>query len=102
MAVQKIRAVLIRKSLAAIYTATLLFISSSLAVALNTAYGSERTGWISSILALSGGLFLFAASALLHYESRYNLLFINRHIDFIASLPEAAADSSAAPSNRTT
>lgn len=102
LAVQKIRAVLIRKSLAALYTATLLFISSSLAVALNTAYGSERTGWISSILALSGGLFLFAASALLLYESRYNLLFINRHIDFIASLPEAAADSSASPSNRTT
>jgi len=103
LALQKIRAVLIRKSLATLYTATLLFIGSSLAVALNAAYGSDRTGWISSLLALSGGLFLFAASALLLYESRYNLLFINRHIDFIASLPEAAADSSSAtPCNRTT
>ena len=79
---QRIRAGLIQKSLAALYTATLLFIATSLAVALNQAYGSNRTSWIPTLLALAGGLFLFAASALLLYESRYNLRFIQQHLDF--------------------
>jgi uncharacterized protein DUF2721 len=79
---QRIRAGLIQKSLAALYTATLLFIATSLAVALNLAYGSNRTSWIPTLLALAGGLFLFAASALLLYESRYNLRFIQQHLDF--------------------
>jgi uncharacterized protein DUF2721 len=79
----RLRAGLIQKSLAALYTATLLFIATSLAVALNLAYGDRGTSWIPTILALAGGLFLFVASALLLYESRYNLRFIQQHLNFI-------------------
>ena len=86
---QKTRAWLIQKSMAALYTATVLFVASSLAIALNVAYGNEETSWLPSGLALLGGLFLLAASVLLLYESRYNLRFIERHIDFIAFLEES-------------
>ncbi|MBI1921168.1 MAG: DUF2721 domain-containing protein [Geobacter sp.] len=85
---QRTRAHLIQRSLAALYTATALFIASSLAIALNVAYGSSETSWIPTIIALMGGLFLFAASALLLYESRYNLKFINSYLDFVESLLE--------------
>lgn len=84
--IQQIRASLIQKALSALYTATALFIAASLAIALNVAYGGPDTTWIPTALALAGGLFLFAASALLLYESRYNLTFINRHIQFIKYL----------------
>ena len=83
LARQRIRTTLLQRSLAALYTATALFIASSLAIALNVAFGSPETSWIPTAIALTGGLFLFAASALLLYESRYNLKFINSHIDFI-------------------
>jgi hypothetical protein len=86
--IQRVRAALIQKALAALYTATALFVAASLAIAFNVAYGSPETSWIPTAIALAGGLFLFAASALLLYESRYNLKFINRHIDFIAALPD--------------
>ena len=83
LSTQRIRAALIQKALASLYIATALFISSSLAIALNVAYGGQETTWIPIIIALSGGLFLFAASAILIYESRYNLRFVNRHLDFV-------------------
>lgn len=83
---QRVRAALMQKSLAALYTATTLFIASSLAIAITTAYGTPDTSWIATFIALLGGLFLLAASALLLYESRHNLTFINRHIDFITFL----------------
>jgi hypothetical protein len=86
---QRTRAWLIQKAMAALYTATVLFVASSLAIALNVAYGSEETAWLPSGLALLGGLFLLAASVLLLYESRYNLRFIERHIDFIAFLEDS-------------
>jgi hypothetical protein len=86
---QRVRAWLIQKAMAALYTATVLFVASSLAIALNVAYGSAETVWLPSGLALLGGLFLLAASVLLLYESRYNLRFIERHIDFIAFLEES-------------
>lgn len=86
VAKQRIRAALIQKAMAALYTATALFIAVSLAIALNVAYGRQETSWIPTAIALLGGLFLFAASAILLYESRYNLRFINRHIDFIEFL----------------
>jgi hypothetical protein len=85
---QRVRAALIQKALAALYTATALFIAASLAIALNVAFGSSDTSWIATAIALLGGLFLFAASAILIYESRYNLKFINRHIDFIEFLQD--------------
>lgn len=88
--VQRIRAGVVQKALAALYTATLLFIASSLAIALVTAFDPQDCGWIPAAVALTGGLFLFAASALLLYESRYNLTFIRQHIDFIAFLHERA------------
>ena len=83
---QRIRAWLMQKAMAALYTATALFVASSLAIAFNTAYGSPDTAWVATIIALTGGLFLLLASAILLYESRYNLTFINRHIDFVAFL----------------
>lgn len=86
VAKQRVRAALIQKAMAALYTATALFIVVSLAIALNVAYGSAETSWIPTAIALLGGLFLFVASAVLIYESRYNLQFINRHIDFIEFL----------------
>jgi hypothetical protein len=86
---QRVRAWLIQKAMAALYTATVLFVASSLAIALNVAYGGSETAWLPSGLALLGGLFLLAASVLLLYESRYNLRFIERHIDFIAFLEES-------------
>ncbi len=86
---QRTRAWLIQKAMAALYTATVLFVASSLAIALNVAYGSAETAWLPTGLALLGGLFLLTASVLLLYESRYNLRFIERHIDFIAFLEES-------------
>lgn len=89
---QRRRAMLIQKAMAALYTATALFIASSLAIAVNVAYGSSDSAWIPTLIALAGGLFLFAASAVLLYESRFNLRFVNRSIDFIEFLEEKAAD----------
>ena len=83
---QRRRARLIQKSMVALYTATLFFVTSSLAIAVNVAYGSSDQGWIPTVIALCGGLFLFAASALLLYESRFNLRFVHRSIDFIEFL----------------
>lgn len=85
---QRIRSILIQRALAALYTATALFIASSLAIAFSVAFGGPETSWIPTAIALLGGLFLFAASALLLYESRYNMTFINKHIDFIAFLED--------------
>lgn len=89
---QKRRAILIQKAMATLYTATALFVSSSLAIAINTAYGRPEQAWIPTLIALAGGLFLFTASALLLYESRFNLRFVSRHIDFIEFLEEQAEE----------
>ena len=86
ISLQRRRATLIQKALAALYTATALFVASSLAIAVNVAYGGFVLAWIPTLIALAGGLFLFAASALLLYESRFNLRFVNRSIDFIEFL----------------
>ena len=85
---QRRRARLIQKAMVALYTATLFFVASSLAIAVTVtvANDSSNHGWIPTIIALSGGLFLFAASALLLYESRFNLRFVHRSIDFIEFL----------------
>lgn len=91
IALQKRRATLIQKAMAALYTATALFIASSLAIAINVAYGNPEQAWIPTLIALSGGMFLFAASAILLYESRFNLLFVTRTIDFIEFLEEKAS-----------
>jgi len=85
---QRRRAGLIQKAMVALYTSTACFIATSLAVAFNVAYGSSATAWIPTAIALIGGLFLFAASAILIYESRFNLRFVNRQIDFIEFLQE--------------
>lgn len=91
ISLQRRRATLIQKAMAALYTATALFIASSLAIAVNVAYGDSGSAWIPTLIALGGGLFLFAASALLLYESRFNLRFVNRSIDFIEFLEEQGA-----------
>ena len=83
---QRTRAWLIQKALVFLYTSTALFIASSLAIAFNAAYGDQDTAWVPTAIALFGGLFLFAASALLIYESRHNLTFVFRHIDYIGFL----------------
>jgi len=87
---QRRRAVLIQRAMAALYTATALFVATSLAVAVTSAYGSREDIWIPTLLALVGGLFLFAASAILLYESRFNLRFVTRHIEFIEFIEEKA------------
>lgn len=87
--IQKRRGVLIQRALAALYSATLLFIAASLTVAFSVALG--HLAWLATLFALAGGLFLFIASGLLLFESRYNLRFINQHIDLISSLQEHAA-----------
>jgi hypothetical protein len=87
---QRIRATLIQRSMMALYAATSAFIAASLAIAINLAYGDQSLAWIPTLLALGGGLFLFAASALLIYESRYNLSFVSRHLDFISFLQAQA------------
>ncbi|MBI2355331.1 MAG: DUF2721 domain-containing protein [Deltaproteobacteria bacterium] len=97
IALQKRRATLIQKAMAALYTATALFVASSLAIAINVAYGSPGHGWIPTLIALGGGLFLFAASAILLYESRFNLRFVTRNIDFIEFLEEKATERSKQP-----
>jgi len=86
---QRTRAWLIQKAMAALYTATVLFVAASLGIALNVAYGSAETAWLPTGIAMLGGLFLLTASGLLLYESRYNLRFIERHIDFITFLEES-------------
>jgi hypothetical protein len=87
---QRRRAMLIHKAMVSLYSATALFVAASLAIALNVAYGGSGTAWIPTLIALTGGLFLFVASALLLYESRFNLRFVNRSIDFIEFLEEKA------------
>ena len=90
-ALQRTRASLVQKALAALYTATALFVAASLAIAFNMAYGTTDTAWVPTAIALLGGLFLFAASAILIYESRFNLKFVNRHLDFIQFLQDQHA-----------
>jgi len=91
VSLQRRRATLIQKAMAALYTATAFFIASSLAIAINVAYGDAGSAWIPTLIALSGVLFLFAASMFLLYESRFNLRFVNRSIDFIEFLEEKGA-----------
>lgn len=91
IALQKRRAILIQKSMGALYSATVLFIASSLAIAFNVAYGNADTAWIPTLIGLFGGVFLFIASAVLLYESRFNLRFVTRHIEFIEFLGERSA-----------
>lgn len=88
----KKRAALIQKSMAALYTATALFVAASLGIAVNVAYGNPDQGWIPTLIALTGGLFLFAASALLLYESRFNLIFVVRNIDYVKFLEKHATE----------
>jgi hypothetical protein len=83
---QRRRAMLIQKAMVSLYTATLLFVASSLAIAVNVASGSQDLAWVPTLIALCGGLFLFAASVILLYESRFNLRFVHRSIDFIEFL----------------
>ncbi|XDD52023.1 DUF2721 domain-containing protein [Leptospira sp. WS92.C1] len=78
--VQRIRAILIQRSMAFLYTATSLFVLSSLGFAFSSALFHEYS-WVATFAALAGGLFLFLASIFLLYESRYNLKFINGLID---------------------
>jgi len=90
VALAKKRATLIQKAMGTLYTATALFIASSLGIAANVAFGTPEQAWIATLIALSGGVFLFVASALLLYESRYNLRFVTRNIEFIEFLQEKA------------
>jgi len=92
IALQRRRATLIQKAMVFLYMATALFIASSLGIAVNVAYGSADSAWIPTLIAMAGGLFLFASSALLLYESRFNLRFVNRSIDFIEFLEDKVSD----------
>ncbi|HIJ88736.1 MAG TPA: DUF2721 domain-containing protein [Desulfuromonadales bacterium] len=89
---QRRRAMLIQKAMVSLYTATLLFVASSLAIAVNVAYGDSDLAWVPTLIALCGGLFLFVASVVLLYESRFNLRFVHRSIDFIEFLENKAEE----------
>lgn len=89
---QRRRANMIQKAMVSLYSATLSFVASSLAIAINVAYGSSEQAWIPTLIALCGGLFLFTASVLLLYESRFNLRFVHRSIDFIEFLENKAEE----------
>ncbi|MBJ6723518.1 DUF2721 domain-containing protein [Geomesophilobacter sediminis] len=88
MAIQGIRGRLLQRALSALYTATALFIASSIAIAMNVAFGGPDTSWAPTGIALFGGLFLFAASALLLYESRFNLKFIEGQMRLVNYLKD--------------
>ena len=94
VALAKKRATLIQKAMATLYSATALFVASSLGIAANVAFGSQEEAWIPTLIALSGGVFLFVASALLLYESRFNLKFVTRNIEFIEFLQKKAIEQS--------
>ncbi|BDA80026.1 hypothetical protein LPTSP3_g29560 [Leptospira kobayashii] len=89
LSIQRKRAVLIQRSMAFLYTATSLFVISSLSLAITLAVSKEYS-WIPIIVALFGGVFLFLASAFLLYESRYNLTFIMGQIEFTEFLQQKA------------
>ncbi len=96
LGIQRRRADLIQRSMAALYTATALFVAASVALALIMAFAPALT-WIAAALALGGGGFLLVASLILLYESRYNLKFIRGQIEFIQFLE---AQSGANDANR--
>jgi len=91
VALARKRATLIQKAMATLYSATALFVASSLGIAANVAFGGPEEAWIPTLIALTGGVFLFVASALLLYESRFNLKFVTRNIEFIEFLEQKAA-----------
>ncbi|EPG65555.1 DUF2721 domain-containing protein [Leptospira wolffii] len=93
LSIQKKRATLIQRSMAALYTATLCFVTSSLSLGIVVALSNEKY-WIPTGFALVGGVFLFIASALLLYESRYNLNFIQGQIRFAEFLEEKVEQAS--------
>lgn len=87
---QRRRAILIHRAMGALYTSTVLFVTSSLAIAINVASDSTDKAWIPTLFAICGGLFLFIASLILLCESRFNLRFVHRSIDFIEFLEKKA------------
>lgn len=89
LTIQRKRAGLIQRSMASLYMATSLFVTSSLSLGIVVAFHSDAV-WIPTLMALLGGIFLFLASVLLLYESRYNLRFISGQIDFAEFLKEKA------------
>ncbi|GAC1452202.1 MAG: DUF2721 domain-containing protein [Desulfuromonadaceae bacterium] len=89
---QRRRARLIQKAMVSLSTATLFFVASSLAIAVTVAYDSTDQAWVPTLIALCGGLFLCVASAALLYESRFNLRFVHRAIDFVELLEKKAEE----------
>jgi hypothetical protein len=87
LTIQKRRAVLIQRSMAFLYTATSLFVVSSLTIAITIAFARDYL-WLPTIFSLLGGFFLFLASAFLLYESRYNLSFIMGQIEMTEFLKD--------------
>lgn len=87
LTIQRRRAILIQRSMAFLYTATSLFIISSLSIALTIAFARGYL-WIPTLFSLLGGIFLFLASAFLLYESRYNLSFIMGQIEITEYIKE--------------
>lgn len=94
--IQRIRAVLIQRSMAFLYTATSLFVLSSLGFAFSRALFPDFS-WFATLMALFGGVSLFIASIFLLYESRYNLKFIKGLIDLTEFLGSKIPDSNSSP-----
>jgi hypothetical protein len=85
------RARLLQRSMTIFYTATGVFVSTSVAIGLVAAVGRKGYDWIPVMLGLVGSGCLFYGSVLLIFEARLALSTINTEMDFIWRLGRALA-----------
>jgi hypothetical protein len=79
---QTSRARLIQRAMVAFYSALGIFVATSVAIALISAFASSFT-WIAAAFGLIGGMFMLYGSMLLIVESRMALSAIMTEMDFV-------------------
>ncbi|HYB94131.1 MAG TPA: DUF2721 domain-containing protein [Vicinamibacterales bacterium] len=87
---QTSRARLIQRSMVAFYSALGVFVATSVAIAVLSAFARNFT-WIAVLLGLIGGLFMLYGSMLLIVESRMALSAIVTEMDFVAKVSQKYA-----------
>ena len=85
------RARLLQRAMTIFYTATGVFVSTSVAIGLVSAVGRQGYGWVPVLLGLAGSCCLFYGSVLLIFEARLALSTINMEMDFVWRLGQALA-----------
>jgi hypothetical protein len=85
------RARLLQRSMTIFYTATGIFVSTSVAIGVVAAVGRQGYDWIPVLLGLIGSCCLFYGCALLIFEAQLALSTINSEMDFIWRLGQALA-----------